>query len=94
VEVDCHEGVIAVRPGVMQSLCVRLGVAMLAMLWSVAAGAAVTYDMNLNNDPAMCPSFLKMVKAAHFASMTDKQLCEFDFSTLPAAKANGFTFLH
>lgn len=66
-------------------------VLMLAMSWSLTAGA-VTITRSVNRNPELCRQFLAMVKVAGVPHMTDAQLCDFSFAKLPASKTAGFTF--
>lgn len=71
----------------------RLAVGLCTLLCAAGAGAA-TITTVVNSDPAMCARLLEMIKAARIPEMTDRQLCEFDFSQLPPTVTKGFTFPH
>lgn len=71
----------------------RLGSALAAMTASIAVGA-VTIKTEINAQPAMCGQLLHMIKAAEIPQMTNAQLCDFRFATLPPSTIKGFTFPH
>lgn len=67
----------------------RVLIASTSLLLTASVGAATAV---VNSDQRMCGALLGLVNDAGIVKMSDAELCNLKFASIPAAKSHGFTF--